>query len=443
MQLTAALRRAFREPPPDALEIGFSALRTVSKVTSWLTVNHRLHELSEQNAPVEAGALAIAEAIEQLVDRAAPAGPSSSECVAILDDLAADARRRMERGPAAASSSRLRTLVCVNESLLGHGGFNGVLPGAGPAESVDVASGSSLSRVLRTRRGLPILLCTVYHAVAARLGLRLEFTNFPNCVLLRLDAEPGSNPSADGGDDGSSSCSGSRDEAAAGDFYETRREGEGGEEGDEVWVSDLSGLWIAEAGSLGPELVEVCVRGGEVEATKLTGDEHVPAGEVSWRACAGATPTVAAEPDPLAAGLRLRRGVTLNARVTVAEKGFVNARSEDAAVQVHSRDSLSLLLGVLPPQNFARAHDKNLWFVDPFNKGKILPADTCCDVLRRLGIPDEEHHQYTIRVDPRRVWARMLRNLMLWHHRRGDTEGAHHWYCVAHGLEPNPAVDLD
>eukprot|EP00966_Prymnesium_polylepis_P206276 4779773-Prymnesium_polylepis.1 len=165
-----AVRRCFREPPPDAVEVAFGALRTVGKVTAWLAINERLHDLSAQGAAVEEGAFTIAEAIEQHepIDHA-PAAPTVEVCGAMLDGLAADVRRRIiDSGDDGETPSRLRTLVHINASLFeaADGGFSGVLPRAGPAHEVDVASGSSLPRVLGSRRGLPIVLCTVYAAVA-------------------------------------------------------------------------------------------------------------------------------------------------------------------------------------------------------------------------------------------------------------------------------------
>lgn len=160
-------------------------------------------------------------------------------------------------------------------------------------------------QVLERRRGLPILLCVVYQAVARRCGLELGFVNFPNHMLLCLperlpkqqESPPPSPPVLS---------------AAA--------------------AASLCGLWVADYHSHGPEVVEVTLRrregegeggggkgGGEVsgevsgevggkipgegggegegwsspslhtshttlEARKLTGDPFVPAGELSWSA---------------------------------------------------------------------------------------------------------------------------------------------------------------
>ena len=59
-----------------------------------------------------------------------------------------------------------------------------------------------------------------------------------------------------------------------------------------------------------------------------------------------------------------------------------------------------------------------------------------------MGVAPDERFKFTGPVEPRLVWARMLRNLTLWEDARGRSEASHFWRCMGHGLEPN-RLDLD
>ena len=49
-------------------------------------------------------------------------------------------------------------------------------------------------------------------------------------------------------------------------------------------LPDLTGEWIGRYPGHFDETVAITQEGASILATKITGDEHVPAGEITWRA---------------------------------------------------------------------------------------------------------------------------------------------------------------
>ena len=84
------------------------------------------------------------------------------------------------------AAGRLRTLQRINTILYDKLGLKGHY---GSGDFADISRGSGIDQALARRRGLPIALCVIYRAVASRLGLPVQVTNFPNHVLLRLETE--------------------------------------------------------------------------------------------------------------------------------------------------------------------------------------------------------------------------------------------------------------
>jgi hypothetical protein len=82
--------------------------------------------------------------------------------------------------------------------------------------------------------------------------------------------------------------------------------------------TDLSGEWLGYYTGHYDEVVRITQRGDYVEAVKVTGDEYVPADEVTWRA-----------------SLRSGRG-----EGQIAEREFRNARFVPGHLQVVSPERL-------------------------------------------------------------------------------------------------------
>ena len=276
---------------------------------------------------------------------------------------------------------------------------------------------------------------------------------------------------------------------------------------------DLCGLWMAEYGVHGPEVVEVALAAsadshsrrhnghsghhgghhlpnngsvacaGVLHARKLTGDVHVPAGELSWLATlprwVGATGGVA-------------QGASVPAAMQVAEAGYRNAQMVDGSLTVADEASLVLSLslddssaaaanaanaaggaaaggadGGDPPRRstmtFSRAHPRQEWLVDPSARGALLPppsasasATTTARVgwgpatRRRLGLPaaadgdggaeskrevEEEAERRAAlagSTSPASLWARMLHDLET--REEAGSARARFWEDVAVGL---------
>jgi len=166
----------------------------------------------------------------------------------------------------------------------------------------------------------------------------------------------------------------------------------------------------------------------ELVGTKLTGDPNVPAGERSW--------AVALQDEW---GESIELGATLDARVQVAEAGFVNAHDVPASIVVRSASALLLTLhegsSAGSPLLFRRCSASQLWFIDAFARGQLVTADACRHVLSSAGLPPRRHASTLTAAAPARVWARMCRNLMHYARREGDSERARFWEGVECGLD--------
>ena len=328
---TERARRAFRmnRTSPTAADDAFAALRCASETLAWLQPNTLLHGLAEQGAPTEEGALVIASLLRGSGGSGGSGGggavhDEASERAAVsaeLDRLAGEAQLLIDAAPA--PLTRLHRLALINTALFRDAGFSG--------EFDPIALNSSLPEVLQRRRGIPILLCILYQAVAARLGIPLAFTNFPQRILLRCDPRAAAPPPP-----------------LAAPLAAAQVEA-GGRVRDGVAAGALCGLWVADFGPHGPEVVETRVldrgEGLTLTATKLTGDPHVPAGEMSWEVRLSPrrqeTRFVRRPPRPTRFAVAPREeaaeviplGTALPALVQVAEAGFIEPRLVSATLE--------------------------------------------------------------------------------------------------------------
>lgn len=176
---------------PAAIDGAFAALRIAHHTLGWLQPNTQLHALAAASAPAEDGALVIS---ELLTSHGAPA-PQRELVRAELDRIATTAHEligeceleQRERG--LGPPTRLHKLSLINRAIFEVEQFQ-------VCQTEPIVLNASLSEALSRRRGLPIVLCCIYHAVAARVGVPLAFTPFPRRLLLKLEPEEAQNGSA-------------------------------------------------------------------------------------------------------------------------------------------------------------------------------------------------------------------------------------------------------
>ena len=448
------IRRAYRNTASSsrATDDALAALRGLNEVTSWLEFNRRLHDLAGAGTVLD-GACIVADGIEASATAAQDLYTLPASVADELDKIAANVvHRRSQLLEAEVKRfspllcERLLTVHAMNEVLFEDLGYAG--------EYGDVCLNSSVRHALVRRRGLPITLCVLYLAVAERVGLQCavhptpglelrvpsrftpahslltrppfesshgQFTNFPNRTLLRLEGASGCERS-DGQDTSTASEARtlSAEEAAEAAEAAEMAEAAGAEaeaaEAVETEVvrriptSMLVGVFTAHYGSHGPEVVEVSLRDGTLEAVKITGDAHVPAGRQTWRVTgAGASEEVVV-------------GETLPAAVQVAGVGFANPREVHGSLRVQSSSTLLLQVEEETPSSlvFSRCGPSDPLYIDAFAGGKLLPAASCRQLLQRARVAPDQADEWLAPVSAPQVWARMCRNLAM--HARSERQ---------------------
>jgi hypothetical protein len=111
------------------------------------------------------------------------------------------------------------------------------------------------------------------------------------------------------------------DERARREAAETARRRAVEEEAQRKARESLTGFWNGDYGPNGIEKIEIRQQGNEVTATKVTGDDWVPAGEVTWRATLD--------------------GKTGEGQGQIADKGHKNARLVPGRLTVLDEDHVS------------------------------------------------------------------------------------------------------
>jgi regulator of sirC expression with transglutaminase-like and TPR domain len=139
---------------------------THCRIRSFQTFGEALRDLGRPDGIVRA---AVAIAMHELSD----ADPDRT--VRALDELAARIRGRVTTGRPQAWLAHLHAVLFDEE------GFRGRPEGRWRPED------AYLPAVLETRRGLPISIALVYHAVGRRLGLDVRGVNAPGHFLAHVD----------------------------------------------------------------------------------------------------------------------------------------------------------------------------------------------------------------------------------------------------------------
>ena len=226
VDLVNLVRRKFREGSSESddarLGRALDSVRSASEVLQWLQASVQLTELAQCGSSELEGAVFIEQLIRKRslgCDEPEAEAEAASrlkvehpwDATAHTDTVRAKLRSIPWPAPlpdpdttttTTTTSTRLHKLAVLNRAVLEF------LRPESDADEVEAAS--CIEQVLQRRRGLPITLCIAYQAVAQEtFGLRLELTNFPGRVLLRLPPVTAVSP------DGSSYGHSQADEAEA------------------------------------------------------------------------------------------------------------------------------------------------------------------------------------------------------------------------------------
>ena len=314
----------------------------------------------------------------------------SMDLATMADEVATLARSSSLPRVASGAHPASEAISLVTRVMIQDWGF------AGNHDDYYNADNSLLSRVIESRRGIPITLGVVFASIAERATTDVRFrgTGFPGHFLLR----------ADGSDDR------------------------------EAPSSSLEGDWVGQYGAHGPELVRIRQGSdGTYIATKLTGDPNVPAGETSfkfWESEAGCYEGV----------------------LVVAGEGFVEPRELKARVKATGTAQLEVeeqgVAGIpdltVEPLRLRRLCPTEPIFIDVFHGGRILLTEHCVDMLGGTtgeeGNDENGGHLSLAPVENVAVFRRMANNLNTCYTKGGERSAASRWNTIAAALQPRDGV---
>ena len=211
-------------------------------------------------------------------------------------------------------------------------------------------------------------------------------------------------------------------------------DGDGGRNAKKATLSsDVCGDYLAEYGTHGKELVTVSRKGERLVGTKVSGDDHVPAGEVSFELDAN------------------EGGATSSGRIRVAGPQFSDPTWRDVDAVAVSRDEFALESRTEPVALVLRRAEPDATsavFLDAFGGGRMLTRHQLLRRTRKLDDDDDDDDTQKTRGDdaapdvadderldaapfpaapPLEIARRMCRNLHAAAQRRNDRLDAMIW----------------
>ena len=349
-----------------------------------------------------------------LIDEVARGSADASTAVR-LDQLVSQVRASQESLPAVRGGHPLSELIFrTNKVMYSDWGFRG------NREDYYEVSNNLIGDVMQRLTGLPISLAVVYATVLQRLGVTCAGTMYPSHFLLVARPQT------------------QQDDASKTEIEQVARDADV-ERAAHVNEGNpsLEGDWLCKYGPHGPQLVRVFEHRDGVAAVKITGDEHIPAGELTWQSSTASLHE-----------LGCSTGKEFVGQIQLAEPGYQRPRFKPAKLKVWCGDNSSDTIQVEhaesnEPLIFSRLDPEAPLFIDAFNGGAVMSQKECLGLLKhRKDCNPMELEQYVAPVENLVVFVRMARNLQNCYSRDGDQELAAFWGRVALCLVTSRTLDI-